>query len=104
MWWYIITGIIGLASVSATVYFWDDIRENVRDWLEEHDLEESAFMDILVKFDKFATFIRKRIFARRWNGSQVLVSEKTMSEGDIEDEEVRRELMMKKHAVRTLTM
>lgn len=63
---YFLPAIIGAAAVGVSVY-WNQIRENVANWLHRHGLENSILMEACVQADRLVSGIRAKVLDQTWD-------------------------------------
>ncbi|WP_028323254.1 hypothetical protein [Desulfatirhabdium butyrativorans] len=64
--------------------FWDEIRENVCSWLRKHDLQESALMEVLIRFDSISVGIRTTLFVKTRKTGEQKIMERELTDAEIE--------------------
>jgi hypothetical protein len=86
---FLVAGIIAaVIGAGAAVTFWDSVRTAITGWLHRHNLEKSALMEAVIRFDRVAVGIRRRIRVKTACGVEV-ISEEQLSIDEIDDPELR---------------
>jgi hypothetical protein len=85
----LIAGIVAaVVGAGAAVTFWDSIRTVITGWLHRHGLDRSALMEAVIRFDKLAVKVRRRITVRTSRGVEI-ISEEQLSIDQIDDPQLR---------------
>lgn len=84
----VLAGIGLLAALLFAGYmmlkFWNEVRENVSAWLRKHNLQESALMEVIIRFDEATAGIRTTLFVTtRQTGAQKIM-ERELTDAEIE--------------------
>jgi hypothetical protein len=81
----------GIAVLGALLFggylmvkFWDDIREKVCGWLRQHGLQESALMNVIIRFDNLITGVRSTLFVKTRQTGEQKIMERELTEAEIE--------------------
>jgi hypothetical protein len=85
---HILEGIAVLGAILFGGYlmvkFWDDIRENVCAWLRQHGLQESALMNVTIRFDSLITGVRSTLFVNTRQTGKQKIMERELTEAEID--------------------
>jgi hypothetical protein len=80
--------IAAVAGAGAAVTFWDSVRTTIASWLRRHNLDKSALMAAVIRFDRLAVAIRRQIIVTTSRGVEI-ISEQHMSINEIDEPRLR---------------
>lgn len=84
----VLTAIVVGGITTAVVLNWDEIREEVKDWLHEQGLNNTLLMDAWVEISQFADAVVKKVKVRTATTGEQTVSEKTYRLDEVDDPDV----------------
>lgn len=93
-----IAAVAGAGAGALVVTFWDDIRRILREWLADHNLQQSALSSAVVILDRLAVGVRRKLRVRAPQHGTRVISEEHISLDQVDDPRLRALLETKGYA------